>query len=369
MRVLHVLNELRPSGAETMLSVAAPHWARAGVVTTVLSTGAEEGVFAEVFRKQGVRVIHLPFRRHPRYFLKLFHLLREERPDVVHLHPERASVWMAATARLARVPGVVRTVHHIFEFDGLLRFKRTIGRFLLSKLLGVLMVTNSPTNLNNEVRRFKYRPQLIPNWYDEGAFVPPSLEFRDESRRTFRIAPESVAIATLGGCAIYKNHDLLIQALANVPDSRFTYLHIGLEDSGHSERRLAERLGVGQQVYFLGPVDDAVTALAAADVFMMPSSAEGFGIAAVEAIATGIPAVLADVPCLSDLRTVSSDVIWIQPTVKQLTTFLLGVSNGQQRLERGKLPASFDAYRSYEGAAAYAALYRTFESPSQPGKR
>ncbi len=53
LRVLHVLGELRPSGAETMLAVAAPAFAARGVEAEILSTGAAAGPYAARLAEAG----------------------------------------------------------------------------------------------------------------------------------------------------------------------------------------------------------------------------------------------------------------------------------------------------------------------------
>ena len=75
-----------------------------------------------------------------------------------------------------------------------------------------------------------------------------------------------------------------------------------MEDEDRSEFNRAKELGITDRIRFLGWVENARAALAAADLFLMPSLYEGFSIAALEALALGLPAVLADTPGLSDLR-------------------------------------------------------------------
>jgi glycosyltransferase involved in cell wall biosynthesis len=61
-----------------------------------------------------------------------------------------------------------------------------------------------------------------------------------------------------------------------------------------SLKTLAQSLGVGSQVVWLGHVEGArkVAAFAVANVFVLPSLSENFGIAAVEALLAGLPCVL-----------------------------------------------------------------------------
>lgn len=74
------------------------------------------------------------------------------------------------------------------------------------------------------------------------------------------------------------------------------------EGSGWPARRLADRLGVGARTIFAGHLDGEAkaAAFALADLFLLPSQSENFGLAALEAAAAGLPALLAPGVALAD---------------------------------------------------------------------
>lgn len=59
MKVLHVLNELYPSGAEMMIKNAYPYWNNE-MDGTIMATGNGIGPFAETLRETGYEVVHVP---------------------------------------------------------------------------------------------------------------------------------------------------------------------------------------------------------------------------------------------------------------------------------------------------------------------
>ena len=91
-----------------------------------------------------------------------------------------------------------------------------------------------------------------------------------------------------------KGLDRLIPAMAHVPGTDLLIAGNDEENYTPTLQALAERCGVAERVRFLGPVHgrDKWRLMATADVFALPSYSENFGIAALEAMACGVPVVV-----------------------------------------------------------------------------
>src|SRR5258708_6052780 len=116
-------------------------------------------------------------------------------------------------------------------------------------------------------------------------------------RNELGFLPSDFVIGHVGNFLPPKNHDLLLQILAEVtklkPEARL--LLIGRGTLEESIRATAIRLGIVHQIRFAGSRSDvARLMLGAMDVFVMPSRLEGLGLAAVEAQAAGLTTVLSD---------------------------------------------------------------------------
>jgi phosphatidyl-myo-inositol dimannoside synthase len=104
-----------------------------------------------------------------------------------------------------------------------------------------------------------------------------------------------LTVARLSAAERYKGHDRLIAALpavlARVPDA--ACLMVGSGDDRPRLERLAREAGVGDRVVFAGQIGDADLPqyFALADAFAMPSTGEGFGVAFLEAAASGLPVI------------------------------------------------------------------------------
>lgn len=360
--VLHILCELRSSGAECMLRIAAPSWFSTDRPHAILATGQAEGPYAVHLRAAGFEVFHIPFRKRIKFFREVYSLIRSGRFDAVHIHTEQANVYYGVVARLAGVHRIVHTIHSVFPFTGLLRVARIAMRQGL-RLLGATEVAVGPSVAENEERHLWNRTVVIPNWYDP-AFRPPSAEERAQARQAYGVADNRPVIATIGNCSEVKNHSLLLHALTLILQRRpdWLYLHAGEEDAVGNERILAAELGLAEHCSFLGRTDDARSVLWAADVFVMPSTHEGLGIAAIEAAACGLPLVLTDVPGLRDLKMTVSDGFWVQSkpsaVADAIEAVLLDFPSGSAK-NASSVKAAFDME---VGAKAYYDLYAGVDS-------
>lgn len=360
MRVLHILNELKPSGAEIMLLAAAPIWDAKGLESHILSTGKAQGEYADTLAEAGYRIHHLPFRGNVSFLWKFVKIVRSF--DVVHIHTERANFWYALIARLVGVRKIIRTIHGVFSFRRWLRWKRCIQRWGL-KYMGIQQVTIGPSVNKQERNHFRNPTLCIPNWYNP-RIHPANEKERYQARQGLGIHNDKFVVVSIGNCCDLKNHPMLLQALAEISkDMPFVYLHVGIEQKDRPEFQLAKTLEISDCVRFVGFVRDVLPFLHAADAYVMPSQHEGFSIAAIEAMAAGVPVIFSDVPGLRDLRNVSKDVLWVELTSESIAEALRQLIQmpPSKRIEIGKkLSSAVNArFSAQKGALAYLRLYQS----------
>jgi len=122
--ILHVLGELRPSGAEVMLRLAAETWKRAAYRPLALSTEKQRGPYARDLESAGYEIIHLPLHGNITAWARaLLRILKSHNVNIVHVHAERLSV---VTTILPRIAGrkTFRTVHNNFPYTGFTAFQK-----------------------------------------------------------------------------------------------------------------------------------------------------------------------------------------------------------------------------------------------------
>ncbi len=333
MKILHILNEIKFSGAEVMLRIAAPTFIKSGFDLHALSTGDAIGEYASMLGTAGYTIHHIPFKKSPKYFVKLYRFLLKKEFDVVHIHPERAFFWHALVAKIAGKKTIIRTVHSVFLFSGFLKLKRTLQRFVASQILGVKFIAIGPSVAEVEKKVFYNSTSLIPNWIEQSRFLPAQDDDeRNESRDKFGISPSDVVVVSVGSCCEVKNHKAIIRAVAEVQKGlkNITYLHVGEGAILQEEINFAAANGVSEITRFLGQMKDVRKALIASDIFVMASNYEGLGISGLEAMSCGLPVVNYDVYGLKDVVKNGKNGFLVEPNSTALADAIkeLAVNEG-----------------------------------------
>ncbi|MGP8130634.1 MAG: glycosyltransferase family 4 protein [Thermoplasmata archaeon] len=206
--------------------------------------------------------------------------------DVVHVHDWFGTVGATALARRLRLP-LIMTVHST-EYD------RSLGHpwdhILHREELGIQAATRVIA-----VSRH-LRQQLIDRYRAEASKVRVIYNAVRPSERLERIDPEKRIVLYVGRLAAMKGVDTFLQAAAQVVPSFADVLFVIAGEGPEYERliQLAAKLGIGDRVMFLGKVseEEREVLLAGSSVFVLPSVVEPFGIAALEAMAAGVPTIV-----------------------------------------------------------------------------
>lgn len=335
-KVVHILNEICFSGAETMLKDAGPLFCNYGFKFYALSTGSYVGDYAAILEKSGFEIRHIPFKKSPIFFMKLFFFLKKEKIDVVHIHTERAFFWYVLTAKISGIRRIVRTVHNVFTYKGfILRNTRRFQRFFSNKILRVKFLSIGNSVEEVERRNFKNKTIVVRNWVNQNEFYPQiNSDEKRSLRLKFGLNPDAFILISVGACTPTKNHSDVIKALSFIYDKSFlerlVYLHVGDGDLCDKEQDLAENLGFENNIMFYGKTDQVRHLLVASDVFVMTSHYEGLPIALLEAMSCELPAVAYDVPGIKDLVVNGVNGLLIKPNPKNLAEAITDIAQTKE---------------------------------------
>lgn len=305
MKVLHILNSLLPSGAETMLYSSAEYWNK-NLEKHILATADEIGSYAPQLKSAGYIIHHIHEKSYLKQHAAVRKLMKEQKFDIVHIHRQGEACSYAIDAKVCGAKRIVRTVHNVFVFHGLVQIREFITR-QIACAIGVKYISIGNSVHENEWKRFHIRCTLIPNWYDENRFSYTTVGQKQIARKELEILDDSFCIISVGNCTPVKNHMSILKAIAKYKNERIfqnvVYLHLGHGPQEEEEQMFVKQQGIEKMVRFIG-FADPVKYLQAADFYVMPSTYEGFGISAIEGAATGIRSLFTDVPGLRDFKKI-----------------------------------------------------------------
>lgn len=303
MRVLHVITGLHAGGAEQQLASLLEHTRHDAEVVTMYSAG----IMADRIRAHGVPVHNLdrPGQRDLRAVTDLVPLLRSRRYDVVHTHLYRACLYGRVAARIAGVRTVVATEHSLgdTQIEGRPTTWPVRTLYLATERLGDHTIAVSQAARRRLVGWGvpDHRISVIPNGLDVSRYRFDEGVRRRE-RAALGIADGEVVIGAVGRLHPIKRLDWLLTAAAALLRTTPTRLVIvGGGECDSALRFQAAALGIDHRVDFLGERGDVPSLLSALDVYAAPSAEETFGLAVVEALCAGLPAVVGACPAIDDL--------------------------------------------------------------------
>jgi glycosyltransferase involved in cell wall biosynthesis len=177
-----------------------------------------------------------------------------------------------------------------------------------------------------------------------------------------RAPGELVRLIMVGRLDAIKRHDLWLRVLARLHgEARWHAQVVGDGPQKDSLLALRHALGLDERVAFLGQRGDVAALLAAADVFLLVSDSEGMSLSLVEAVASGLPAIVTDVGNNAELVRHRWNGFVVQPGDAEAIEAALRtlIADGDLRKRFGDNARSLSGERldSSRALAAYLGLY------------
>jgi glycosyltransferase involved in cell wall biosynthesis len=340
MRVLHVSKTNGIGGSERHLLSLLPALSRAGteVKMCVAGTGNYE-LFVQPLRALGIEtsVLRAGPDFNPLLYGGLLKQVREFQPDIVHTHLIHADVHGQFAARTLRVPSV-------WSMHGAYDFYRRIPVRAVSSLAGhsaarTIAISHYVANFLEELRLARPSAiRVIHYGLDTSGWKPDDTR-RAEARRRLGLGDGDVALGVASRLVADKGHAFLIDAFRaashEVPDLRL--LIAGAGPLRPELERQARGLPEGS-VRFLGFLEDVRPFLDACDIFAfptLPGFGEGFGLAALEAMAAGLPIIATRTGPLPELVADGVNGLLVSPgAVDELATAITSLAGDRSLRER-----------------------------------
>jgi len=232
-----------------------------------------------------------------RYAPRLLSWIRRERIRIVHTFFETSDFWAGGLARLATPALLISSRRDL----GIQRnWRLNVLYRLLHGMFDQVQV------VSDQVGRYVMKADRVAA--GKVVTVPNGIELERIPERgsgaalcaRLNLPAGRPVIATVANIRKVKGIDVLVRTAAEVcrkrPDALFVVAGQVLDQTYQADlERLAGELGVRGQVRFVGQVEQPLQLLAQSDIFLLPSRSEGMSNALLEAMASGLPAVVTNV--------------------------------------------------------------------------
>lgn len=313
LKVLHIYKFLYDGGTEryihTLISRMNPERFEFQICCLM-----ERGSEAEKFENDGFPVHQLHFKPGlspavlPGNLIQVFllaRLIRKLGIDIVHTHDNQPAAYARLAAWLARVPIVYVTLHN--DYDWITPMQHRVNRLLAGLTTRFFTVSKTVRDLSisrDHIAQDKYH--VIYN----GVHFPEPVDQAKikHFREIWKLEPDAWVIGNVASLSRRKGQDVLVEAFGKIA-TEFPHAYLFIVGSARNDEPdveqeligIASRYGIRDRVILTGSRNDVLDLLGLFDICAMPSRVEGFGLALVEAICAGVPALVSDIPTFMEI--------------------------------------------------------------------
>ena len=223
--------------------------------------------------------------------------------DIIHTHTPIASAITRLICKNKRDIQVMYTAHGFHFYKGSSLKSWLIYHpieWWLSKYTDILLTINKEdygrAKRSFNAKKTKYIPGIGLNIKD----IDEKYVSKSEYRKKLGIPDDAFVVLSVGELNQNKNHETILKAVAKLKNKKVYYVICGQGPLYEKLNLKAKQLGVQDQFILLGYRNDIIEICKMSDLFAFPSKREGLGMAALEAMAAGLPIITSNVHGIVD---------------------------------------------------------------------
>ena len=227
----------------------------------------------------------------PRVLRQIRQLIKEQQADIVHSHLNPAGFY-THLACPAAIPQV-HTLHTTYSMDAETpRFKLFLEKhfYFMRKSCNIILLSDFTQDDFLKAVPFSGRSFVLNN------FVPD--RFFDNTSAPYNASDKNLKLLAAGTLKELKNFEYLLDVFSYLKDEPVSLDIYGGGDKSKYEEIIQRN---GLNVRMMGQIDDLAAVLPGYHLFIMPSKFEGFPLTVFEAMASGLPLLLSDIPPLRSI--------------------------------------------------------------------
>lgn len=296
MKILHIITSLQTGGAEKLIVDLLPLLNRDGRKVDLLLLNGEETPFLQQIKERGIKVLYASKSRSVydlRHILKIRKMIKGY--DIIHTHNYTPQLF-TVIASLGLSVKLVTTEHSTSNRRRSIKCYKYLDCWMYSHYHRIVCISDqTEASLRTYLNRRDGGIVTICNGVDVKKY---SSALPSEEIVTTYIG--SKIICMVAGFRSAKDHKTIIRTLCHLPND-YHLLLVGIGETMEECKSYVKSLSLSERVHFLGQRMDVAEVMKAATCLVLSSHWEGFGLVAVEGMATGTPIIVSDVPGLAEV--------------------------------------------------------------------
>lgn len=319
--------------------------------------------FARELKSRGIEVydtgLNNEYSLRQVFRLASFMKKNSSRYSLIHAHLFPTQYWLVLAQLLSGKTIPLVTTEHNTHNRRRGRFIFKIPeRYVYSRYARVICISEpAETNLLRWLPSLEAKTVVVPNGVSLERFQKAEGYFKQDL--PVLLNENDKIILMVASLSRQKDHGTVIRAVKRLPE-QYKVFFVGDGPQAESLTALVEELGLTNRVHFLGARNDVERLIKSADLFVLSSHWEGFGLVVVEAMAGGLPVVAANVQGLAEIVG-EAGLLFTAGDDRELAGYIEKVLSSEgvyrQLVEVGAKKA--EKYALEHTAAGYAEIYKS----------
>ena len=296
MKILHVITSLYTGGAERLMVDLLPTLRNdEDFQVDLLLINGVETPFKKALKQAGIKVCALSMTNdvyNLRNIFRFKRFLAHNDYDIIHTHNTACQLFVPIAKSLTRNKAkLVTTEHNTTNHRRTKWWLKPLDKWMYRKYAAIVCISDLTRHNLEQYLGTDWPMHTIYNGVDTKRFARPVKDISGQ---------QDFVVTMVAAFRPQKDQDTLIRAFTHL-EPNFRLQLVGGGQRGEELKALCRELGLEDRVQFLGVRMDVPDIMEQSDVIVLSSHWEGFGLAAVEGMASGRPLVATDGDGLRDI--------------------------------------------------------------------